>query len=96
MMSKSLSRRLERLEGRCAPKRRIRYIWQNWGESDEAVQARIRAMMDRGELHETDDITVFKWPEPQGGWPPKDNRWGNMNKWAKTDDDAGHARRGCA
>jgi hypothetical protein len=62
------------------PERRIRYIWQNWGESDEAVQARIRAMMDSGELHETDEITIFRWPEPEGGWPPKDDRWSNMNK----------------
>jgi len=80
MMSKSLTRRLEHQEREHAPKRRIRYIWQHWGESDEAVQARIRAMTDRGELRETDEITIFSWLEPEGGWPPKDpNRWSGSN-----------------
>jgi len=82
LLKSSLLREIRREQKASQPERRIRYIWQNLGESDEAVQARIRAMMDGGELHETDEITIFRWHEPEGGWPPKDDRWSNMNKAA--------------
>jgi hypothetical protein len=80
MNMRSLIRRLERLEAKIAPPTGCwRSIWQEWGESDEAVQARIRARIERGEMSENDQITIFRWPEPQGGWPPTDERWMNQN-----------------
>jgi hypothetical protein len=80
MMSKSLIRRLERVERQnAAAPGRIRFIWRDWGESDESVQARIRARIERGEIDETDTVRIFRWHEPEGGWPPKDDRWENQN-----------------
>jgi hypothetical protein len=72
-MKNSKLKRLGHAHAKSVPEPRIRYIWQNWGESDEAVQLRIRAMIEEGKLSENDQITIFRWPEPQGGWPPKDD-----------------------
>jgi hypothetical protein len=83
MMRKSMIHRAERperlLAKRAAKAGRIQFIWQNWGESNEAVQARIRALIERGDLSENDQITTFRWHEPEGGWPQKDDRWANQN-----------------
>jgi hypothetical protein len=50
-MSKlSLLRETLREEEACVPERQACFIFQNWSESDEAVQARIRARIKRGEM----------------------------------------------
>jgi hypothetical protein len=77
MLKSSLLRATQREERAYAPVRRIRYMWQNWGESDEALEARIRAMIDSGELYESDAITIWQCSDPE------DDRWANMNVHAR-------------
>jgi hypothetical protein len=82
-MKQSRFDRLDRVRAKTAPNGRVRFIWKNWGESDESVQLRIRARIERGQASEHDEFTVLKWPEPQGGWPPKEpDRWRNTNRHA--------------
>jgi hypothetical protein len=55
---------LDRQAGKCAAQRRTHYIWQNSGESDEAVQLRIRAKKESGRAGEGDRFVIFRWPTP--------------------------------
>jgi hypothetical protein len=60
MMKSIPIRRLDRQAGKCAAQRPTHYIWQNWGEGDEAVQLRIRARKESGRAGEGDRFIIFR------------------------------------
>jgi hypothetical protein len=52
-----------------AAKVRKHYIWWNLEETHDMLQARIRAMIDRGEAGENDEFITFTWTRSEDDNP---------------------------
>jgi hypothetical protein len=57
----SLARRFGGVERARAGQRRDRYLWKKADETDEMVDARIEAMIARGEASRNDRFVIFSW-----------------------------------
>jgi hypothetical protein len=57
----SADRRLDRLEKACAAPARIRFVWQGENETQEQVEAKMRAMIANGEASPRDRLIIYKW-----------------------------------
>ena len=60
-MNLSLCRRLARIEHAVAAQRRVHYLFREMDETDDLVQARIRAMIASGEARPSDRFVIFSW-----------------------------------
>ena len=57
----SADRRLDRLEKACTAPVRIRFVWQGENETQEQVEAKMRAMIANGEASPRDRLIIYKW-----------------------------------
>jgi hypothetical protein len=64
-MKASLLRKAARVEKDRAPKPEMRFLWWDLDEPYEAVEARIRAKIARGEASEHDCFVTFTWTRPE-------------------------------
>jgi hypothetical protein len=71
-MSSRLERRVAAVERISAPERRIRFVFQDTGETADIVQARIRAVIASGTLSRNDRIVIFRWKSPDEEEPGAD------------------------
>ena len=67
MMQTTRLRRLDRLAQQHEATIPTHVIWQNIGESDDAVQLKIEAMKAEGRASEGDRFHVTGWGAPRGG-----------------------------
>jgi hypothetical protein len=65
-MRASRERQAERIEQVQAAEVRIHTFFRNPGETQEAVQERIRAKIARGDARPGDRFVTFYWKSPQG------------------------------
>jgi hypothetical protein len=65
-MRPSLERRVGCVERVLAARRRTHYLWQDMDETDEALQARIRARIASGAAGPNDQFVTFRWRSPAG------------------------------
>jgi hypothetical protein len=65
-MKPSLERRARCLERIRAAQCRTHYLWQDMDETDDQVEARIRAMIASGEASPNDRFVTFCWRSPEG------------------------------
>jgi hypothetical protein len=65
-MRASLERRVSSMERVLAARRRTHYLFKGLNETEEALQARKRAMIGSGEAGPNDLFVVFRWRSPAG------------------------------
>jgi len=65
MMPTTRIRRLDRLAQRHDATTRTHLVWQDVGESDEAVQIKIREMIQEGRASEGDRFAITGWGAPK-------------------------------
>ena len=65
-MKLSAERRFGRVQQAHTAQRRIHTFFRNPGETQEAVQARIRAKIARGDASPGDRFVTFYWRDPEG------------------------------
>ena len=65
-MKSSLVSKVDRTEQVRASGRRTHTFFRNPGETDEMVQARIRAQIARGDASPHDRFVIFCWKSPEG------------------------------
>jgi hypothetical protein len=63
-MRPSLWRRVSCMERVLAARRCDHYLWQDEDETDEALQARIRARIESGAARPNDRFITFRWRSP--------------------------------
>ena len=68
-MKLSMVCKLDRLVKDRMPKPRLHYFWGHLHETDDMVQARIRAKIASGEASETDEFVIFSWRRPEDDEP---------------------------
>jgi hypothetical protein len=64
-MSLSLERRLDKLQKAHAARRRDHYLFRGMDETEPQVDARINAMIARGEASRDDRFVIFSWKSPE-------------------------------
>jgi hypothetical protein len=64
-MKASLLRKADRVAKARAPKPVMRFLWWDLDEPYEAVEARIREKIARGEASEHDRFVTFTWTRPE-------------------------------
>jgi hypothetical protein len=63
--SPAMNRRVDGVERKGARGGRTRFIFRDIGETDDMLQARIRAEIASGEASEDDRFVTFAWLEPE-------------------------------
>jgi hypothetical protein len=64
-MSLSLERRLDGLEKARAAQYRSHYLFREMDETEPQIDARINAMIARGEASRDDQFVIFSWKSPE-------------------------------
>jgi hypothetical protein len=65
-MRASLVRRVRGVERLLAAQRQTHYLFKGLDETEEALQARIRAKIANGEAGPNDQFVTFRWRSPAG------------------------------
>ena len=68
-MKTSVIRKADRVAKERAPKPRMHFYWWDEDETNEMVQARIRAEIASGQAKKGDKFVIFTWRRPEDEGP---------------------------